>query len=304
MCLRDVCFLRMNIGTIEAALGLLERDERCVVETNLAARTTALDFISFAEEFIRVNRRGADLTPLTHRLAALKERLTVINTELFRRLRTQIQEGQYTPASLRFEFDQYTDYSPEKKGMAHVGADALDTLLDGILDLHGYPEGIDPPYPDMVYYEPTPARAVLDMVDNVGLSRADVFYDLGSGLGRVAILFNLMSGVKAKGVEIVPTLCDSARRCASRLGLANVEFINADAREADYSDGAAFFMFTPFKGAIFQTVLDRLRQEGQRRLIKVCTYGACTQWAAEQSWLRSVDGNADDSFKAAIFHSD
>ncbi len=303
MCLRDVCFLRMNIETIEAALGLLERDERCVVETNLAARTTALDFISFAEEFIRVNSRGVDLTPLTYRLAALKERLTAINTELFRRVRTQIQEGQYTPASLRFEFDQYTDYSPEKKGMTHVGADALDTLLDGILELHGHPEGIDPPYPDMVYYEPTPARAVLDMVDNVGLNRADVFYDLGSGLGRVAILFSLMSGVKATGVEIVPTLYDSARRCASRLGLVSVEFINADAREADYSNGTVFFMFTPFKGAIFQTVLDKLRQEGRRRLIKVCTYGACTQWAAEQSWLRSVDGNADDSFKAAIFHS-
>jgi hypothetical protein len=29
-----------------------------------------------------------------------------------------------------------------------------------------------------------------------------------------------------------------------------VEFINVDARQADYSEGTVFFMFTPFRGEI------------------------------------------------------
>lgn len=291
----------MDAKTIETGLAYLEQDERLAVETNLSARNDALDFVAFAEEFVRLNGKAADLTTLKKRLAAFRQRLTVINAELFRRIRAEIREGRYLPYSLHFEFNQYTDYIPGKKGAAHVGPDALDVLLDGVLGLTGHLGGITPPHPDMIQYEPTPARVILDMADNAGPQPGDVFYDIGAGAGRAPILFHLVTGVKAIGVEIDSHLCSLARECASRLGLADVEFVAADAREVDYAGGTIFFMFTPFKGAIFQAVLDKLRRVSESRPIRVCTYGACTEWAAQLPWLRGA--GADSPFELAIFHS-
>jgi len=142
---------------------------------------------------------------------------------------------------------------------------------------------------DMVHYEPTPARVMLDLVDHCAFAPDDVFYDLGSGLGYVALTIHLLTGIKAKGVEFEPLFCAYAQNCARQLGLSAVEFINADAREADYSDGTLFYLFTPFKNLLLQTVLDRLKEVAQTKMIKIFTYGACTRPVARQSWLHSLD---------------
>jgi hypothetical protein len=39
------------------------------------------------------------------------------------------------------------------------------------------------------------------------ITQADVFFDLGSGLGQVPILVNLLSGAAAKGMEFEPVYC-------------------------------------------------------------------------------------------------
>jgi SAM-dependent methyltransferase len=155
----------------------------------------------------------------------------------------------------------------------------------------------------MVHLEPTPARAILDMVDRLHLTKDDVFYDLGSGLGQVVILVRLLTGVRAVGIEVEPSYCEVARDRAWVLGLSGVTFVNEDARQADYAEGTVFYLFTPFMGNMLQAVLDRLCTEARKRPLRVCTYGPCTPHVARQPWLRSADANADHEFKLAIFRS-
>ena len=157
------------------------------------------------------------------------------------------------------------------------------------------------PEPEMVHLEPTPARVVLEMVDRLHLQLEDVFYDLGSGLGQVAILVHLLSGIRTIGVEVEPAYYEVACDRAWVLGLSDVCFVNEDARTADYMRGSVFYLFTPFKGQMLQAVLDRLHQEARARPIRVCSYGPCTPHVAQQPWLRSVGPGADHEFKLAVF---
>ncbi len=293
----------MDIYSLEEGLVVLEQDERLLIEINLKLRQDALDHIAFCEEFIRANRHKIPPGPLQARLSVLKRNLTGINTALFERLRMQIREGRYTPDRLRAEFECYTDYEAWKNNPAIIGTDGLDLLLDGILGLGKQFIGRQPPHPEMVHYEPTPARAILNLVHSAGLSDAGVLYDLGSGLGRVSILLNLLTGAPSKGVEIDPVLAAFARNLASGLQLRNVSFLTADAREADYSDGIMFFMFTSFLGSVLQTVLDKLKAEGRKRPILVCSYGASTKPVSEQDWLTPASGQANNEFSLVVFRN-
>jgi SAM-dependent methyltransferase len=144
---------------------------------------------------------------------------------------------------------------------------------------------------------------IFELVEKAHLTGEDVFYDLGSGLGQVSLLVNLLSGVTAKGVEFEPAYCDYARARAADLHLSGVEFINVDARQADYSDGTVFFMYTPFEGKMLQEVLEKLRLEAQRRRISLFTYGPCTPQVSRQNWLKRVDQNGDHLYKLGVFQS-
>jgi precorrin-6B methylase 2 len=140
----------------------------------------------------------------------------------------------------------------------------------------------------MVFYQKTPARIIFKMVKAGRFTKDDVFFDIGSGLGQVAMLVNLLSGIRTVGVEFDPAFCKYSEDCAAMLGLQEIAFINADAREADYSLGTVFFMYTPFKGKMLQDVLEMLKQESLKRKIRIVTYGPCTPEVAAQDWLRLV----------------
>jgi len=156
---------------------------------------------------------------------------------------------------------------------------------------------------EMVEFYKTPARVVLELSERVNFGAEDVFFDLGSGLGQVALLVNILTGVMAKGVEIEPAYCDYARSGAFRLGLSDVEFIKGDAQFADLSAGTVFFLFTPFKGEVFLQVMDRLRVLALTRGIRVIGYGACSAEVARLGWLRREEGGASGEYSLQIFSS-
>jgi hypothetical protein len=83
------------------------------------------------------------------------------------------------------------------------------------------------------------------------------------------------------------------------LNLANVTFIQQDARDADYSFGTVFYLYTPFTGTILRSVLDSLRSEAANREIQVCTFGPCTPTVAKEEWLDVVGALRTD--RPAIF---
>ena len=163
--------------------------------------------------------------------------------------------------------------------------------------------------PEMVFFQKTPARVIFELVELSHFTKDDVFFDIGAGLGQVALLVNLLAGVAVKGIEFEPAFCDFARGCAAGLNLSNVTFINVDARKADYSEGTIFFMFTPFTGEILQDVLAILRKESLVRRIRIITYGPCTAQVALQSWLhcaspgRAIGPDNNEMYQLGFFRS-
>ncbi|MBN9163553.1 MAG: hypothetical protein BGO98_17950 [Myxococcales bacterium 68-20] len=135
--------------------------------------------------------------------------------------------------------------------------------------------GIESPPPDVpdlpqgsVPYLPCSVEEIAAMVFEVPLRPDDDFVDLGSGLGRVAILAHLLSGARARGVEIQEHLVRSGRARCDELGLP-VTFVRADAAETDL-DGSVFFLYAPFNGEMLTRVLRRLEEVARRRPIVLC----------------------------------
>jgi hypothetical protein len=180
----------------------------------------------------------------------------------------------------------------------NIGYDELDILLNGLMEVPivpGEPEERDP---DMVFYQPTPARIILKLIERLDMSADDVFYDLGSGLGHVPIAVNLLTGITTRGIEIEESYFRYSTECLKKLCLTDVDFMNVDAREASYDDGTIFYMYTPFQGEILRQILSKLESQSQRRQIKLCTYGPCTALISKQSWLQPIyqTGKAEGRF--------
>jgi hypothetical protein len=292
----------LSYREIESAIEIIEKDGSLGKEENFVARAEAIDFI----EFHVIARIGdqQDLIELKQRAESLKNRLEEINDQFFTRLRASIRSGSYTCEGLRRQFCKYAERASRDRGPDDIDYDAFDTFVNDLLRIDLAPVETKEREPDMVFLQPTPARIVLELVERIGITTDDIFYDLGSGLGQVAILVGLLSGAKTKGIEFEPAYCDYARRCAEKLNLSRVEFANVDARDADYSDGTIFFMYTPFGGSMLQEVLEGLWSESQKRTIRICTYGPCTPRVSEQTWLRRIDQNPDHEYALAIFRSE
>jgi hypothetical protein len=303
-----LCNLQSDIHEIQSEIQIIERDKALYDQANYVGRAEAIEYIESAiiERIERLPLAGGqakDLAALKQYAETVKNQCEAIDENLFRKLRADIRSGLCTGAELKRQIVEYTGYAPTDGEQVEVGYDALDTFINGLLLIGGAPRETKEREPEMVFYQPTPARVVFELVEKANFQREDVLYDVGSGLGLVSILGSLLGEVKAKGVEFEPAYCDYARRCAEELNLAQVEFLCVDARDADYSAGTVFFMYTPFEGRLLQDVLDRLKAESQEREIRVATYGPCTLSVSRQSWLTRVGYNGDSIYRLAMFRN-
>ena len=271
---------RAGFAELAAAIDLLE--------------VHVLDRLRYLEERASL---PADLQALGAHAAALHRRLEAASGRILRGLRRQIRSGRHTPEQLRHAFAGHAG-PPGRQG----GYDTLDLLVGGLLGAGAPSEERAVREPEMVSYQPTPARAILTLIERANIRPDDTFYDLGSGLGQVVILVALLSGARARGVEIEPAYCEYVERCARRLNVPGVQFIRADAREARLAEGTVFFMYAPFRGGLLQQVLKRLQAEAMDRHIRVCTYGPCTAEMARVSWLSPRDRRDPGEHEVAVFH--
>jgi hypothetical protein len=100
--------------------------------------------------------------------------------------------------------------------------------------------------------------AIVRAVREAPIGRDDVFVDLGAGLGKVVLLVHLLTGARARGIEIQPELVESARESAARLG-ADVTFDVGDVREADISDASVLYLYSPFDGLVLAEIAARMK---------------------------------------------
>ena len=296
-----------TIRELRATIEAIERDAALFETTNFKDRAEALDFLEF-DVFERieglVHTEGCEaFTDLKQYAERVSRQLEGVHEALFRKLREEIASGNSTGGKLKQQLLGYASDGSANRDEREVGYDSLDALVSGLLLAEAAPEAVRQREPEMVFYQPTPARIVLEMVEKTDFQQEDVFYDIGSGLGQVAILVHLLTGVRSKGVEIEPAYCEYARRCACRLNLSRVTFTNQDAREVDYTEGTLFFMYTPFEGKVLEQVLGQLETQSKKRRIQLYTYGPCTRHVGRQKWLARVDQNGDQENRLAIFRT-
>ena len=298
-----------SYSKIRSGIETIENDTSLYEEKIFDKRIEVIDFIEFQlidriDALLQKTAHPDELILLKHRAEKVKSELEEIDTNLFQKLRADIRTGKYKGGEFKNLADEYVDFSlVDNKHQEEAGYDNLDIFINGFFPFHAMPEQTKELEPEMVYYQKTPARIVFELVEKCQFAKEDTFFDLGSGLGQVAILVNLLTGVTVKGVEFEPAFCDYARDCAAELNLSNVTFINADARKADYFQGTVFFMYTPFGGEILQEVLALLRKQSLLRKIKIITYGPCTAVVAAQNWLGSVSPIDDNIYKLRFFNS-
>ncbi len=301
--------IKTVIFELQSYIDSAEKNSSVFEEKNFERRSELINFIEARvmdpiEELLSHSIQRNQLKLLRNRAEKIKADLEEINDSLFQKLRAQIRTGLDTGNVFKdliadyFNFDIYTKQYEEEPGYDH-----LDLLINGIIPFSNIPIQTRDLEPDMIYYQKTPARIVFGLTNQMQIKKEDVFFDLGAGLGQPAILINLLCGIKTTGIEFEPAFCVHATASARELQLSNVEFINIDARQANYSEGTVFFMFTPFKGEILLHVLKMLRKESLMRKITIITYGPCTTTVAEQDWLDFCVTDKIDIYQLAVFKS-
>ncbi|GLQ86722.1 methyltransferase domain-containing protein [Dyella flagellata] len=237
---------------------------------------------------------GDSLEPsLRQRGEGLMIELEVIDRRLYHAIRADIRRGQGAGRLLHWAAAMPRNGDEE-------GYDPLDALLSGVLDL-AEPGNVPELDAEMVFYQPTPARHIFDLLARVPMGDQDVVIDLGAGLGHVTLLTAICTRARCVGIELQAAYVTSARQCAQALNLRNASFIAQDVRHACLAEGTVFYLYTPFTGTILRTVLDMLKREAEDRPIRLCTLGPCTEVLARESWL-TMD-NISERGSVTLFRS-
>ena len=285
---------RIGAGIL-SEIEIISGNGKLYQEKNFRLRAQAIDDLEFKIidriDALLENRDVLDkMSDLKVFAERIKRSLVAVDLRMFRQLRIKISNGEYQGANLLKLLDEYFDNNLSSILQPDtIGYNELDIFLNGLLTYQDIPGETKLREPEMAYYQKTPAGIILKLIEKAEFKPQDIFIDLGSGLGQVAILVNLITGVRSTGVEFEPAFCGYARARATELNLTDVEFISGDARFADYSEGTVFFMYTPFAGKILQETLQNLKEEAKKNKIRIFTYGSCTPLVARQNWLIRVN---------------
>ena len=140
-------------------------------------------------------------------------------------------------------------------------------------------------------YERSPWLSVRGALQDLSPTPVDVFVDLGSGKGKVLLIAGRLPFGRVVGVEINPELSCSAtrniQRSRNRLRAKEVRSVTANVLEwVIPDDSSVIFMFNPFIGQTFRTLMRRIFDSYDRKpriLYIVYLY----PW--EHDWLVSTD---------------
>lgn len=296
--------LRMRISSWASMLrealeqAIAEAEKIAARDPKFAARAEALALLEMHLTDSDDITIPPDLRTIETRGRSLQRELGASNALLVREIRQRIASKNLAgPALARALLDHAGPPNDD------YGYDALDLLVGMILDA-GEPTDLRAPLTaEMVAYQPTPARAILEAIDRAQIDSRDVLCDLGSGLGWVVILTALVTGARCIGIELEPAYVEAAVSSARALNVANAEFVEGDLLETSLDHTTIYFSYTPLRGALMQKLIARLHDESRRRPIRVCTLGPCTNDFLAATWLvRSSDAPIDDR-EITSFHS-
>ncbi len=241
-----------------------------------------------------------ELRALRRDVEAIRTQLEDQQGEFFRELRIQVGKASSPMLKFRAQLRQYTAWPAVRDSDER---ERLHAFLARYLLPWPIPESTLTREPEMVGFHPTPIGIILDMLQQADFQAHDVLYDIGAGVGHVAILVHLLAGIQTRGIEIDPVYCAYARRLTDEVYLSGVQFLNIDARNADYADGSVFFLYTPFKDTLLHRVLRHIKRDTGDRKIRIYSFGPGTLQVAEQTWLQRCDQHGDHVDELAAFQN-
>lgn len=109
-----------------------------------------------------------------------------------------------------------------------------------------------------VPFVPTHAGDIRFIVEKLGITSGAVFYDLGSGDGKVCFLVNDLTGAQCVGFEltwwtyVLAILKSKLKRQKSKLEFKHENFFNVSWAEADYIYG---YLYPPLMGRVEEKFL-------------------------------------------------
>ena len=108
-------------------------------------------------------------------------------------------------------------------------------------------------------YVPTRIKSLKNMLEKAGLKKDTVFYELGSGDGRV-VLAAAKLGAAATGIEQSWIRVWRSRRKAKQLNLPNADFIHGNIFDRQYYPADCVFIF------LLQPAVDKLEIKLRKEL--------------------------------------
>src|SRR5579883_3163622 len=192
---------------LHAYLAEVERDFSLLQPKRLRERIRVLDrFETYLAGLPQPADRPDASAPLRERIEALCRSFEAVNATLYRAIRHDVRSGKGIEA-LR----EWIDGIDDRDGDHY---DHLDALIGGVLQIDEPAGDRKELAPDMVFYQPTPARHAFDLIERTGLGEHDVLLDLGAGLGQVVLVAALCSRARCIGIEQEAAFVDCATRCA------------------------------------------------------------------------------------------
>ena len=226
-----------HVQTIQTTLYQIEQQDTLWDDNGFVERVKALDVLNQyvlerIENLMYVHGYRGDLADLYRRAEHLRQRLQAANAELFGQLWEQLVAPGTPIGALHDLCETYVGRTAYTKRRPGHDDGYLDVFVNGMMGIGQTPEETINLQSGMIGYIPTPACAIFALLEHARLDASDIFYDLGSGLGRVALLVGLLTPAQARGIEIEPAFCAYAQQRAQALHLPRVTFINCDVRAA------------------------------------------------------------------------
>ncbi len=144
-----------------------------------------------------------------------------------------------------------------------VQQSVFDRLLHVSTTGHLYLDQVGLGAPDRAFYLGSQWIPVRRALKSLHPGPDDVLVDLGAGKGRAVLIAGRLPFGRVIGVELAPVLAEEARRnvaaAGPRLRAGQVEVITADALTWEVPDDlSVVFLFSPFIGDLFNSVLGRI----------------------------------------------
>lgn len=292
----------MVLQSIISEFEQYEQSHELFEETNFNIRDKTLETIKIIRGSSQFSDEVAKAS-LIQRTEKLESLIHSYNRSIYLKYLSLLQDRKIKNNEIREVLNRFTSYKAKSLFTNHYASDDLDYLVDGIFNYNL--DNIRLPKRSMEYHhlEVTPAKVILDLIDQLEITKDDVFYDFGSGLGHVVILVHILAGAKCVGIEIESTYCELANKSISSLNLSDVTIQNADVLEVDYESGNIFFFYSPFSGKLLDDVLSKLQLLARDKQIIVCTFGPVTMDMVKVDWLTPRHEQMIHPFRLAVFNS-